>query len=122
MRTTVDNWLLSIGHPPLYGSADDALPTVEQAQPEAQTEQQGAESVGRTALPSDPKEKREALLDRFRTLGGKRPKEGGDKGTRGVLAKLQRETGIDDKNLGVMLDKAIDEKAAANMWRQLAAK
>lgn len=107
---------------PLSGSADDALPDVARAQPEAQTEQQDAKAVGRTALPSDVKEKRKALLAMFRALGGKRPKEGGSRGKRGALAQLKRDTGIHSKNLGELLDRAIEEEMAVGRWKQLTVK
>ena len=63
-----------------------------------------------------PKERRQKLLQLFRSYGGKRPKEQGKKGTRGALARLERETGIDDKNLGEMLDKAIDDERGTHQW------
>jgi hypothetical protein len=63
--------------------------------------------------------KRAKLLARFRELGGKRPSESGAKGTRGALASLERETSINDKNLGQMLDKAIEEKRRAESFSQL---
>ena len=57
-------------------------------------------------------------LKMFRTLNGKRPCEG-EKGKRGALAELERITDIDDKNLGVALDKAIQEAREGAMWAQL---
>lgn len=72
-----------------------------------------------SSLPSDPKQKRARLLEVFRELGGKRPSEQGKKGTRGALAALERSTGINDKNLGEMLDKAIEEQRATALWATL---
>lgn len=100
----------------LYGLT---APEIASAPAEAQTEQQEAAVGERLILPEDPKEKRATLLEQFRSYRGKRPHEAGKKGERGALAKLERVTGIDDKNLGQMLDKAIEEKRAAELWGQL---
>jgi hypothetical protein len=58
----------------------------------------------------DPVQHRMDLLKDFRALGGKRPKEGGNKGMHGALANLVRSTRIDKKTLGAKLDKAIEEE------------
>lgn len=55
LRTTLDNWLGSIGLTPLYRLADDALPNREQAQQEAQ-----AETGGQSA---SSKKRRSDLMD-----------------------------------------------------------
>jgi hypothetical protein len=94
-------------------------PDIASAPAEVQTEQQEAAVDKRLVLPEDPKEKRAMLLEQFRSYGGKRRHEPGKKGARGALARLERATGIDDKNLGQMLDKAIEEKRAAELWGQL---
>lgn len=64
------------------------------------------------AIPSNITEKRRKLLEQFRRLDGKRPCEGGG-GRRGALADLERATGINDKNLGKLLDKAIEQERKA---------
>ena len=80
------------------------------------------EPAGDKSLTRDAMAKRAALLARFREFGGKRPCEGGKKGKHGALAALERETKIDDKNLGQMLDKAIEDKRGADAFAQLAQK
>jgi len=65
-------------------------------------------------------ERRATLLVSFRKLDGKRSTEGGKKGKHGALAALSRQTGIDDKNLGQMLDRAIKDERDADMWASLA--
>ena len=80
------------------------------------------EPAGDKSLTRDAMAKRAALLVRFRELGGKRPCEGGKKGKHGALAALERETKINDKNLGQMLDKAIKDKRGADAFAQLVQK
>ena len=63
--------------------------------------------------------RRADLLKEFRALEGKRPSEPGKKGKRGALMELVRETAVDKDTLGAQLDKAIEEKKAADMWAQL---
>lgn len=71
-----------------------------------------------TKLPDDKLQKRASVLELFREAGGKRPHEGGKKGTRGALARVSEKTGIDKDTLGPMLDKAIEEKRQADAWNQ----
>lgn len=78
-----------------------------------------AQSGSAESLPNDPPLKRVELLKMFRELDGKRPGELGKKGAWGALAKLERTTGINDKNLGQMLDKAIEEKRHVDAWGAL---
>ena len=73
----------------------------------------------RDALPADDVERRKELLRQFRKLDGKLRSEPGKKGAWGALAKLERTTGINDKNLGQMLDKAIEEKRHVDAWGAL---
>jgi len=64
-------------------------------------------------------ERRAKLLKEFRVIGGKRPGEAGKTGKWGALAELVRKTGIDKDTAANQLDKAIEEKKAADMWKQL---
>lgn len=63
-------------------------------------------------------ERRSELLNDFRALEGKRPSELG-KGKRGALMRLAEKSGVDKDSLADQLDKAIEEKRAADMWTQL---
>lgn len=73
----------------------------------------------RDKLPSDAVNKRGELLRMFRELGGKLPSESGKKGTWGAMSALERNSGIDSRNLGSMLKKAIEEKTSRDQWDQL---
>jgi hypothetical protein len=68
LRTTVDNWLLNIGHPPLYRSADDASPTVEQPQQEAQAEQLGSSASTSSQIPHWKMRIQAAATEHMKTL------------------------------------------------------
>jgi hypothetical protein len=62
------------------------------------------------------------LLEKFRDFEGKRPGEPGKKGKHGALAKLAREVGKDDTDVGRWLDKAIQEKRVRDGFTQLTPK
>ena len=70
----------------------------------------------------DPIKRRRDVLEMFRAAGGKRPKEGRSKGTRGALQRVVEQTGIDKDTLAKMLDKAIEEKRGTDRFAQLTAK
>ena len=111
-------WALTVG----WSFPDEfPMPAAAAIGPSAQSQASGGSKVtapSKPELPNEPAEKRAWLLREFRRLEGKRPSEG-KKGKWGALASLSRTTGIDDKNLGKMLDKAIEESIHAALWASL---